>query len=137
MHTASRFVAILLLCLPFAACLNNNTDCIPDNNCLTVEPTTASLSVEVSTNTENPTIPIAIYYGDASDSALYFRDTLTSSTRYDVALDTRYSGVAKYRQGNLTILAIDGDKTKLQSKNECGFVCYTVKDATLQLKLAK
>lgn len=137
MQPTTRFLAILLLSLPFAACLNNNTDCIPDNNCLTVAPSTASLSVQINTNTENPSVPIAIYYGDASDSSLYFRDTLTASARYDVALDTRYSGVAKYRQGNLTILAIDGDKTKLKSNTECGFVCYTVKDASLQLKLAK
>ena len=134
----TRLLALLLLCLVMASCLNNaNTDCIPDGDCLTVRPTTASLSVRINTNAENPAVPIAIYYGDASDSALFFRDTITASTSYAVALDTRYSGVAKYRQGNLTILAIDGDKTKLTSDNECGFVCYSVKDASMQLKLAK
>jgi hypothetical protein len=128
----------LLLCLPFTACLNNNTDCVSSGSCITVEPTTADLNLRLTINTENPVVPIAIYLGDASDSVLYFRDTInTESISYAVALDQRYSGVAKYRQGQFTILAVDGDRTKLRSKNDCGDLCYTVDDATLKLQLAK
>lgn len=130
-------LALLLLCLPIAACLNNNTDCVPSNSCDTVQPTTAVLHVNINTNAENPSVPVAIYYGNASDSNLYFRDTLTSEQGYTVNLGQRFSGVAKYRRGNLTILAVDGDNTRLKSKSDCDLTCYSVKDATLSLKLAK
>jgi hypothetical protein len=133
-----RLLGIVLLSMPIAACLNNANDCVPSGNCTSVAPTTANLKLKLTINSENASVPIAVYEGDASDSVLYFLDTIAATTiSYTVAVDQRYSAVAKYRQGNLTILAVDGDKTKLTSNNDCGDRCYEVSDALLNLKLAQ
>jgi hypothetical protein len=129
--------AWLMLCLPFAACLNNNTDCVQSNNCQTTAPTDAGLYLKVTIDAENPAVPVAVYYGNVSDSNLYFQDTLTGSITYSVSLDSKFSATAKYRQGAITVIAIDGDRTKLKTTNSCGDTCYDVKDASLDLRLKK
>jgi hypothetical protein len=124
--------------MPLAACLNSNTDCVPSGNCTSAAPTTAVLNLKITINSENAYVPIAVYEGDASDSLLYFRDTLTTATQsYTVPIDQRFSAVAKYRRGALTILAVDGDRSNLKSSDDCGDTCYNVTDANLNLKLAE
>jgi hypothetical protein len=131
-------LGIVLMSMSFAGCLNNGTDCVPSGNCTSIAPTTADLRLKLTINSENASVPIAVYEGDASDSLLYFRDTIAATTiSYTVAVDQRYSAVAKYRRGNVTILAVDGDKTKLTSNNDCGDRCYQVTDAQLNLRLAE
>jgi hypothetical protein len=132
----SLWLGILGMGLSTTSCLNNSTDCVPTGNCNTVEPTSAQLRVNVTNDQENPAVPIAVYYGDVSDSVLYFRDTLTTGTTYDgVALNQKYAATAKYRRGNTTIIAIDGARTKLKRTKDCGDTCYEVTNAVMHLKL--
>lgn len=133
-HLALIGLLLSGLCL---GCLNNSDNCIPSGNCTTLPPTTATLTLNITVNVENPRVPVAVYFGDASDSLLYFVDTLSTAVQaYTVDIDTRYSAVAQYRRGALTILAIDGDRTRLTSSDDCGDTCYDVDDASMNLKLA-
>lgn len=136
-HSIHSLLLLALLALSLGTGCFNSSDCLPSGNCTSLAPTTASLILKTTVNSENSAVPVAIYYGDASDSVLYFTDTLTSErTTYTVPIETRYSAVAKYRRGALTILAVDGGRTNLRTTDDCGDTCYQTDDATLNLKLA-
>lgn len=130
-----RLILVCALVWPFAACQNNNDDCDPTITCNTVEPSSAYIYVNLTINSENPYVPLAVYAGNASDSNLYFRDTVTASTSYSMPIGERYSVVAKYRQRGNTVYAVDGGKTQLESTTNCNETCYDTDDLTLNLKL--
>ena len=134
-----RQIIPLLVVTAISLCLgcNNNNSCDPNMICDTVQPTTAPIVVLVSNNDENQDVPLSIYVGNADDSVLYFRDTVTQNPRYDVPINTRYSVVAKYRQGANTVYAVDGGKTKLVTTPNCNEYCYTTNELRLNLKLLK
>lgn len=133
MNRNCLFAILLPATIFLAGC--NNDDCDASFSCDTVQPTYGTLTIRVSTNTENPRIPIAVYKGYIEDSALYFVDTISQSTDYYVDLDQRYSGSATYRDGGNRIIAIDGDRVNLTTENNCDYTCYKVQDGTLQLSL--
>jgi hypothetical protein len=119
-------------------CLNNTGDCFPSGNCTAPAPTTASLILRLSTDAENPSIPLEVYWGDVTDGNLYFRDTAYGDeVSYTVDVNQRFSAVARYKRGGFTILAVDGDRTDLSSSDDCGDTCYDVDNATLNLRLAE
>ncbi len=104
--------------------------------CDPIQPTTAGLYVSLTNNAENPSVPLAVYLGNASDSNLYFRDTVTGgSASYLLPIEERYSIVVKYRQRGATVYAVDGGKISYSSTTNCTETCYTIKDLTLNMKL--
>jgi hypothetical protein len=128
------FGLLLIICV--SAC--NRNQCDVSATCVTVAPTTADLSLRVTINDENPWLPLAVYYGDVSDSNLYFRDTVnTESLSYVVPIDQRYGVIVKYRKGNQTILAVDGGRTSHSTNYNCDNTCYTVNNLSLGMRLVK
>lgn len=141
-HLRSLGFLFLSIMMVFLGCNNSNNDCDPTagipSNCNDIEPTTGDLSIDLTINTENPFVPIEVYYGYAEDNVLYFTDTLSgSSTSYSVPVNQRYSVVAKYAMQGRTVYAIDGGKVKLKTKDNCGYTCYSTVDLDLNLKLAR
>ncbi len=135
--TASLILFILIF---FGACNNsNNIDCDPGIDCDQIEPTTGLINLNLAQNDENPTVPIAIYYGNADDSSLFFRDTIFSGERtsYSVPIRQRYSVVAKFLLEGRRIYAVDGGKVRLKTKDNCGYTCYESKDLDLDLKVIR
>ena len=138
----SVYTLMLLAVMLFSlSCNSSNTDCNPADgvppNCDDIEPTTGVLSMDLTVNTENPFVPIAVYYGYVDDSVLYFQDTIGSkSVSYDVPIGQRYTVVAKYAMQGRTVYAIDGGKVKLKTNDNCGYTCYTTVDLDLNLQLA-
>ena len=131
-----RIALLLLLCLAFAACNNNDPECINFvPSCDTNEPVEGTLRIRVTQNNENATIPIAVYYGYIDDSSLYFRDTMTAATISYAVPFGRYSVSAAYRQGADRITAIDGDRVRFKTNTECDFTCYTLVDGEIDLRL--
>ncbi len=127
---------LLLLALPFSACLNNNnSDCDPTLICNTFQPTSATMYISLTSNSENPWVPLAIYLGNASDSSLYFRDTVSGNASYVLPITQRYSAVAKYRQRGATVYAVDGGRLSFNSTTNCNETCYTTDDLRLNMRL--
>jgi hypothetical protein len=130
------FALFLLITPPFSGCLNNDTDCDPTMYCDPIQPTSGSIYISLTNNAENPSVPLAVYLGNASDSSLYFRDTVFGgSTSYFLPIEERYSFVIKYRQRGATVYAVDGGKITYSSTTNCNETCYTTKDLTLNMKL--
>lgn len=142
-RTVIQLFLVAALCLPFSACflLNNDDDddsCDPNLTCDTVQPSEASIYVKLTINDDNPFVPLQVFTGNASDSVLYLVDTAYSDNiSWSLPVDQRYSVVAKYRQGNRTILAVDGGKISSSSFTNCGETCYTTENLDLNLKLVK
>lgn len=127
---------VMAICLPFTACsLLNDDDCDPNITCDTVEPTDAQIFVKLTINDENPFVPLEVYTGNASDSVLYLRDTAYNDISWFLPVRQRYSVVAKYRQGNRTVLAVDGGRIGFTRFTNCGETCYTTDDLDLNLRL--
>ncbi len=132
-----QFCMLFLFAVPFSACLNNNdSDCDPTLFCNTFRPTEASVYLSITNDTENLAVPLSVYFGNASDSSLYFRDTVSGgSVSYVLPIEQRYSFVVKYRQRGATVYAVDGGKLSYNSTTNCNETCYTTRDLSLNLKL--
>jgi hypothetical protein len=131
-----RFALLALVALSVAACNNNDPDCIDYvPNCNLVEPTEGTLRIHITRDAQNTRIPIAVYNGYIEDNVLYFRDTIsTAEVSYAVPFG-RYSASAGYQRGGDQITAIDGDKVRLKSNNDCDYTCYTTVDGDIDLRL--
>lgn len=131
-----RLSLLALCCLAFAACNNNDEDCVDYiPSCDTVEPTEGTLSIAVTISADNPAVPIAVYYGYIEDSSLYFRDTLTTKNIGYAVPFGRYSVSARYRKGNDQILAIDGGNVRYKTNTDCDYTCYTLVEGDVDLRL--
>jgi hypothetical protein len=131
-----RIALPLLLSLAFAACNNNDPECIDFvPSCDINEPVDGTLRIQVTRNNANASIPIAVYYGYIDDSSLYFRDTLTTPEIAYAVPFGRYSVSAAYQQGADRITAIDGDRVRYKTNTECDYTCYTLVDGDIDLRL--
>lgn len=134
--------SLLLLFFVFASTgfwsCNNNDDCDPDFPVVCDfydPPLFAPLNILVTVNDDNPYVPIEIYLGDVEDGNLYLVDTLDDDARYEVDIDERYSAMATYQSLGRTIIAIDGDRVKSKSTDNCGVTCWEAKSGTINLRL--
>jgi hypothetical protein len=138
-HPILIFLVALMISANFWGCLNNDI-CDPD---LPVEcefydqPLYAPLNILVTIDDDNPYVPIEIYVGDVEDGNLYLTDTLVDDARYEVDIDARYSATATYQNLGRTIIAVDGDRVKSKSSDNCGITCWEAKSGTINLRLKK
>ena len=95
-------------------------------NCFQTKPEWVRFNVEVTINEENPFVPLTIYVGNIEDNVVDWVDT-TSRTDYwvEVRPDRYYSVKAEYKEGSVTVFAIDGDDVKLkQNTSDCDSPCW-------------
>lgn len=126
--------ALLLTGILFAAC--NNDDCDPNLDCYSDRPDSGLLFLNVTINSENTEVPIAIYEGNVDDSVLVYRDTIADTrVSYYLAADRKYGATARYRLSNFSIIALDGDKIDTDRQWNCDDLCFTVESGDLSLEL--
>jgi len=136
-QTFFGFTIVILLLI---ACERKETtdlgefDC---SECYQDKPEWGSLIVYVTLNDENPSVPLVVYIGDMEEGNIDWYDTATSKEYYvPVKPDDYYSVVAKYKRGDQTVLAVDGDKFKLKySENQCDAPCYYFKGGYIDVRL--
>ena len=113
------------------ACDKPYVDCeYPDySNCLTQKPDSGKLKVKVTLNSENPTVPLVLYYGNVENNVVCIVDTLNISEKeYILPADIYYSVSVKYKSNNKIINAVDGGKIETKSYLVCDSTCWVVKD---------
>lgn len=136
MKRISGLFTLLSFSLLFWACNGSSGDCDPDYYCDGYYPSYGDLSIRVTPDQQNPCVPITVYIGQFEEDVVYFNDTIcNTSITYSLEVDYYYSVAAKYLRGTDTIVAIDGDKISVSSNDNCGYTCYEVNDANLNLKL--
>lgn len=107
-------------------------------DCYYNEPDSADLIVDVTINDENPFVPLVIYKGDVEENIIEYTDTVWAASTYYlyVAVNEYYSIKAKYKKGDNTIYAIDGDKLKTKYVTDvCDTDCYEIKGGILDVRL--
>ncbi len=107
------------------------------DECYVIKPDSAELIVSVTINEENPYVPLVFYKGVVEDSIVDWVDTTRDETLYLLAeMDEFYSVEAKYKNGEKTIIAIDGDKLKTSRVSDvCDSDCWVIKGGILDVRL--
>ncbi|HBG71196.1 MAG: hypothetical protein A2W93_12360 [Bacteroidetes bacterium GWF2_43_63] len=131
-----KYLALLLVALFPASCVDDNYDDCETQDCVSVYPTTGTLTVKVTPNSLNSSVPIQIFAGHYDDGELIREDTLYSDRQnYVFAPGIYYSVAAKYQTESGEIIVVDGDKIEVVTNTDCDSVCYSVNDATVNCKL--
>lgn len=129
-------LSLFLVAGLFVGCSSTSDDCTTSSNCVTEPYEYGPLTVKITLNAENDTVPVTIYLGNAEDldTLDYFELWDDKYTLY-FPVDQKYSATARYKRGNQTIRAVDGDRINLTSNNDCGTRCYDVTGAVMDLRL--
>ncbi|OQX81036.1 MAG: hypothetical protein B6D61_01185 [Bacteroidetes bacterium 4484_249] len=112
----------------------NTFDC---STCYQDRPEMGRLTVALSINSENPFVPLVIYRGNFENNDIEYIDTSWSEDYWvEVPVDKYYSVTAKYKDGNKTVIAVDGDKLELEYTSEdCDLPCYYYKGGYIDVRL--
>lgn len=106
------------------------------SDCETEKPLTAPLKIDLTINEENPKIPLVVLDGKLEDSDTLLLDTAqTEYHEIEVDPDRFYTVTARYKSGNKTIIAVDGDKINLQSYTHCDSTCWELRGGHINLRL--
>ncbi len=131
-------LALTVVSLKFTGCEQEDLDFYIDcDYCMEFVPDSAELIVTVTINDENPFVPLTFYSGDYEDGNIDFIDTTWTEERllYS-AVGVEYSVKATYKQGDETIVAIDGDKLRVvDGSDDCASTCYYIRGGTMDLRL--
>jgi hypothetical protein len=139
-HKKFVYLFLFLLIVTFISCERNkqfSLDKFDCSDCYQEKPDSADLTVKVTINNENPRVPLVIYKGKIEDQVIDYIDTAINSDYYLwVKVDEYYSVEAKYKSGNKTIIAVDGDKIKTKKNStECDETCYRIKGGYINVRL--
>lgn len=105
--------------------------------CDFARPSFADFRIRLTIDGENPRVPIAIYAGRLEDERLIGRDTLgIPEVIYQLPTDEYFTVTATYRHRGRTIIAVDGDRTRVSNTDECGYACWRTTRGTADLRLA-
>ena len=107
------------------------------SECYQDKPEWGRLTVTLTINDQNPFVPLVIYRGDFENNDIEYVDTSYSADYWvEVPADKYYSVTAKYKDGNKTIFAVDGDKLKLKhTSDKCDEPCYYFKGGYIDVRL--
>lgn len=134
------FLAIffLLIILVIIACdkefVFHEVDC---SNCYPFRPENSELIIKVTINNENQAVPIEIYRDKIESGRLRLQDTVTKNKVYiEVPLNHYYSVIAKYKVGNDSVFAVDGDRIKTQRvTDQCDTTCWIITGGKYDVRL--
>ena len=106
------------------------------SDCQTKEPFVANFHIKLTINSDNPSVPVTVFYGKLEDNNVYFRDTLkTESLDTLLPIGNYYTVAAKYKVGSTTVTAVDGDKISKSHVTTCDSICWSVVSGTTNVKL--
>ncbi len=130
MNKRFNLIFLLIVIIGFAYSCKEKifTSDVNCDECYEIKPDSADIIVHVTLNDENPVVPLVVYRGPVDDNNIEYTDTAYGTTYYlYVPVDAEYSVKAKYKSGDKTIYAIDGDKIKLKHVSDaCSSDCWVI-----------
>ncbi len=107
------------------------------SECYRIKPDNGELIIQVTINNENPEVPIAIYRDKIESGRIRIRDTVSEKTVYiEVPLNHYYSVQAKYKVGNDSVFAVDGERIETHRvTDQCDTTCWIIKGGRYDLRL--
>lgn len=132
-------ISYILLLWIFGGYACNDFKSVNCSDCYTSDPDSASLSILLTINSQNPEVMFYLYEGKADQGTLIFHDTIGLGN-FSLWLPTHhyYAAKAVYLQQYDTVVAFDGCSFKAKEvENECNFNCYVFEKEQLDLRLGK
>ncbi|NQU81960.1 MAG: hypothetical protein HQ543_10610 [Bacteroidetes bacterium] len=107
------------------------------SECYRIKPDNGELIIQVTINNENPEVPIAIYRDKIESGRIRIKDTISDQTVYiEVPLNHYYSVQAKYKAGNDSVFAVDGERIETHRvTDQCDTTCWIIKGGRYDLRL--
>jgi hypothetical protein len=133
-----KSIIILSILVIFIGCKSKYEDCTDQDyaNCNTEKPQMGRITVLLTINSENPSIPVNVYEGNFEDGRLLRADTIRTRTfNYFFTPEKDYSFTASYKDGPSTIMVVNGGQIKLSTYRMCELRCYEVNDMEIDLRL--
>jgi hypothetical protein len=144
-----RKTVFILTCavLPIASCVNYDEDKNCEHepaSCNQDPPKTGTLSVNVTINSENPSVAIYVYEGsDIETGTLILTDSMGKATVTSTEIMTytktlpigKYCATATYSYEGMTVQAVDSGSIDVDSQTYCEGTCYDISNAELNLEL--
>lgn len=133
-----RSALFLCMILLLVNCKSKYDDCTEQDyaDCITEKPETGRIKVLLTINSENRFIPVNVYEGDFENGELLRSDTITMRTfHYNLTPEKDYSFTATYKDGNSTIMAIDGGRITISRYRMCELRCYDLNAPEIDLRL--
>lgn len=104
---------------------NDDDDCDPNKVCYTDSPETLFVKLKLSSSPDDSPVKVRLYVGDVDDGELYDSfQTTKNEESYLLPVNNDYSAEAEYSDGEITIIAVDGDRLSQDSFQNCGETCY-------------
>ncbi|MPM40822.1 hypothetical protein SDC9_87470 [bioreactor metagenome] len=130
------YILVFGVSLFLTSCNDSDYDDCDYQDCMSVYPTTGSLTIKVNFDMLNTSVPIRIYAGHYDDGELIREDTMYDEKKdYVFTPGIYYSVAAKYKTESGEITVVDGDKIEIITHTDCDSTCYTVEDAKVNCKL--
>ena len=108
-------------------------------NCDPIEPFDAILYIGYTKNEQNPALEIIIMQGKFETQQILdtIRTEDSTSTQIEILMPINqyYTVMAKYIDGQDTIIAIDGDMIEKDSYYECDSLCWKFNNGKINVKL--
>lgn len=132
------FISSLIITIFGSTCTKENSSFnINCDECYYIQPDSANLVVNITINSENPSVPLVFYRGKVEDGIIEWVDT-SSSPRLELysPVNDYYSVEAIYKNGDKIIIAIDGTRLKLKHVSDvCDRDCWIITGGILDVRL--
>ena len=107
------------------------------SECYRIKPDEGSLTIRVTINKENQSVPIVVYRKEMEHELIRLVDTVTVEDYYvDVDVDHLYSVKAEYKSGGKIIYAVDGDRIRTRKITaQCDSTCWVIRGGNINVRL--
>lgn len=116
----------------FTSCNKTDPNCQISTSCNTEKIDSGDVTINISYQVGQPGVPVILYDGYAEDNVILWSDTLyQSNITFYLPVGKRFAAEAYYVTSNQTIIALDGNKLKDNTNEECNTTCYQFPTLTL------
>lgn len=129
---------VLIICILLFSCKSKYEDCTDEDyaNCNTIPFTDGLVEVLLSIDSSNPTAHLQLFEGNVEDGVMFFDEIVNEDLVMIIKPEGKYySGLAKYRKGNDSLIAIDGGKIRNITYQICEHKCNELQNAVLDLRI--
>jgi hypothetical protein len=114
------------------------------SECLNDKPYKVTIKIRITSNSENPTVPITVYLGNIEEGNILVEDigydNYYKSDNYyyfeKAEFGQYYTVVAKYQSNGRTIRVVDGKMLKVRLDNSsCDRSCYVIEGDKFDVRL--
>ena len=132
------YIVFFIVIPVFVSCNNlsqeGGSNCI---NCITQKPEIGSITIDLTINSENDSVPLYIYKqlykpGLTADTIIYSKQ---STCVIQMKANQTYSIQAVYKSGSKRISAIDGGVFNAQEQSGCDISCWQLVGGKYDVKL--